>query len=195
MTKSRPAALKVRGRRKSYIREALIRVREAGSEEERAARVEELMKAVRRIAATVARGMLRDEESADDVAQDVSVAFFIAMDRICVDGSPWRFAHITAVRRSLDVIKRRRRTEAACQTLTARTREEDRVARMHHDDEARARDLIDTLPLATRAIMNRTLDGESIDEIAEAVGLSPTTVGRRLAEAKKSLRALVRGSR
>ncbi len=136
------------------------------------------------------RQLLRDEELAEEAMHDVFVQVVRREDRLR-DEAPVSLLYRMATNVSLNLIRsKRRRPEDAETDLVHRI-----ACLPDHESEVGARTLLDRLfgrePESTRVIATLHLaDGMTLEETAEAVGMSVSGVRKRLRKLKASLVAL-----
>jgi RNA polymerase sigma-70 factor (ECF subfamily) len=146
------------------------------------------------------RAILRDDSEAEDVLQDAYLAAYrgLAEFRGSARVSTWLVR--IAVNKALDRRRRRVPVLAFDADREARTMDGEVASASRSDDPERQsarreiagllEDAIDTLPDAFRTVyVLREIDGMSVEETAESLGLEANTVKTRLHRA----RALLRG--
>lgn len=156
----------------------------------------------RRIYSLVYR-MVRSEQDAADLTQEVFVRAYRALHRLRVDGAQGAWLRRIATNLCLDFL-RRRNAAPTFSSLDARS-SEDTDARLSWEvadprgepdrlfaSNERLRTLhraIDTLPDDYRAvIVLHHIEELRVEEIADALGLPPGTIKSRLSRARRALR-------
>ncbi|NVB41729.1 sigma-70 family RNA polymerase sigma factor [Pseudenhygromyxa sp. WMMC2535] len=138
------------------------------------------------------RSMLRDEQQATDAMQDVFVQLLRSQDRLEDRGMSsllYRMATNICLNR---LRSRRRRPEDASSDLLGQIvdatggAQEERIAARSLLDRALGREPVST---ATIAVLHLH-DGMTLQEVADAVGLSVSGVRKRLRKVKANLEAI-----
>ncbi len=147
------------------------------------------------VAATVV-AMLGPSAEVDDVAQEVFIRFYRALDQFRGEAAVGTYLTRIAINRSLDALRRRKRRLAR---FLSRDDEAARIAEPALDANQRldARErrrlvhrAIRALPPKHRAVMVlRMIEGYSTEETAEMLGLPYGTVLSRLSRAHAKLKA------
>ncbi len=143
--------------------------------------------------------VLRNEHDARDVAQEVWLKIWQELPKFRGDSKFTTWVHPIAVRRSLDLVRKRRRwfdrflpfSSAAEEFPSVAEPSTDHTARDETESDERARGVrtaIDELPPKQRAVLVlRELEGLSYEEIAAGLSLPIGTVMSRLYHARRSL--------
>ncbi len=147
------------------------------------------------VAATVV-AMLGPSAEVDDVAQEVFIRFYRALDQFRGEAAVGTYLTRIAINRSLDALRRRKRRLAR---FLSRDDEAARISEPALDADQRldARErrrlvhrAIRALPPKHRAVMVlRMIEGYSTEETAEMLGLPYGTVLSRLSRAHAKLKA------
>ncbi len=147
------------------------------------------------VAATVV-AMLGPSAEVDDVAQEVFIRFYRALDQFRGEATVGTYLTRIAINRSLDALRRRKRRLAR---FLSRDDEAARISEPALDADQRldARErrrlvhrAIRALPPKHRAVMVlRMIEGYSTEETAEMLGLPYGTVLSRLSRAHAKLKA------
>ena len=145
-----------------------------------------------------AYNVVRSHDVADEVAQEVFVRTYLAINRIDPERPLGSWLCKTTINVALNLLRKQRFREQWAQEnrteteeLTSNADEPDAQMRRRRVI-ARLEQAIDELPpLYRTALLLRTRDHLSYGEIAEATGVSVGTVMSRLNRARKKLRALM----
>ena len=144
----------------------------------------------------VAHRVLRDRSEAEDVVQRV----FLALPRAAYGGkaSLWTYLYRAATNGAVNVVRSRRRRDAALAAARVRQAVAAARARESCDQEARvlegeilsavASALLDVKPQHRRMLVLRIVWGLSNTEIAEREGIPLATVGTWLRRGREELR-------
>lgn len=151
-----------------------------------------------KIMATV-RGMLGGSSEVDDSVQEVFVQFFRSLDRYRGDASVETYLKRIAINRSLDALRRRKRSLARFVSHDDPDRNDAEIAAVDDDVDyerrdrvRRVRDAVDALPAKHRAVVVlRMIDGHSTAETSEILGVPYGTVLSRLNRAIDKLKPLL----
>jgi RNA polymerase sigma-70 factor (ECF subfamily) len=157
--------------------------------------------------ARLVRGFVRNEQDAQDVAQDAFVKAFTRLDRFDGRSAFYTWLYRIAANTAMDHNKKVRRRPPALPLEAPREDEEGRTgivpeARGPSPAEgAMAAELrgaideaLDELPEAFReVVVLREMEGLSYDDMARALGVSRGTVESRLFRARERLRARLAG--
>lgn len=178
-------------------------IRRCRQGDERAYR--ELIRRYERPVYSVLMRVVRRSEDAEDLTQETFVRMFRALDRYDLERpfSAWLFT--IASRLGIDHLRRRRvPTVSMSQSEPGSTEEHqmdvpdegpgpEEVA-VHHEEEARSRDLVDSLPPHYRiVVVLRHQQDLSYEEIAEALQLPLGTVKARIHRARALLKEKLEG--
>ena len=149
--------------------------------------LEEIFRREYQFVVGVAARVLGSRERADDVAQDV----FLAFNRSSVPSSEARgWLSVAAVHTALNDIRSHRRRaareDATAPRLTATADTAEAVVTL--DERRRVRAALQRLPRAQAAVLVLRHSGLSYGEIAAATDLSPGSVGTTLRRAESALR-------
>jgi len=136
------------------------------------------------------RSLLRDEQQAVDAMQDVFVQILVHRERLVDSGASsllWRVATNVCLNKIRS--RRRRPEDPDSETLWQIAAAED------PEERGAARALLDRLfarePVSTGTIaVMHLLDGMTLEEVADAVGLSVSGVRKRLRTLRASVTAL-----
>jgi RNA polymerase sigma factor (sigma-70 family) len=142
-----------------------------------------------------ARRLTDSSDGASDVVQETWLAIVRGLRRL---NDPAKFApwalRVTA-RRSADWIAARRRTREGDRAAHREAAHSDH-ARRHADALARVREVLRRLQPADRALMSMFyVEGLSVGEVAQVLGVPAGTVKSRLFHARERLRAALEVSR
>jgi len=149
----------------------------------------------RQVRATVI-GLLGDQPEADDVAQEVFIRFFRALNQFKGESKLSTYLTRIAINLSLNEIKRRKTRQMRFQSLDQETHVfelEDTTANpVWSDEKENIEKAIQKLSPDFRTIVVlRLVEGHSVKETAEILKLPQGTVASRLARAQKKLRTLL----
>lgn len=145
-----------------------------------------------------AYNIVRHHDTADDVAQEVFVRTFLALERIDPERPLGSWLCKTAVNIALNVLRKQRfRAQWAEEQKPGLA--EERAAGNEPDALLRRRRVIQKLeaaidelpPIYRTALLLRTRDHMSYEQIADALGVSMGTVMSRLARARQRLRIMM----
>jgi RNA polymerase sigma-70 factor (ECF subfamily) len=168
--------------------------------------LDELMKTYLPSVTAVARRLLKDEASADDVAQETFLAVWRSAKsfrgeasgkswilRIALNKarSAWRWR---SLRRwlSLDAVVGEEPGAPSLGDTFADTAPGPDAAHDHADRSAKLRAAVDSLPARQKEMMLLRLEGLEVNEIAAAVGAAEGTVKATLHQARAKLEALLK---
>jgi RNA polymerase sigma-70 factor, ECF subfamily len=164
----------------------------------------EIMRRNNRRLFRAARGVLRDDAEAEDVVQEAYVRAFQGLGGFRGEASlsTWltRIAYNEALGRlrrrrttvELETIEGAQRGGGACILMfpTAQAGGDPEGAAARREVRRLLEEAIDELPEAFRLVLvARDVDGMSVEETAEVLGVRPETVRTRLHRARRSLRA------
>jgi RNA polymerase sigma-70 factor (ECF subfamily) len=184
-------------------REALLIARCAAGDEQACA---ELVDEHQRMVFQLALNLLGDTQEALDLSQEVFLRVFRTLPTFRGHSALRTWIYRITVNQAKNRLRWWRRRRRALQvSLDEHVRDHgelptnevaaspDRVLRQKEIGE-RLRDALDRLPFDQRtAIVLREIDGLSYDEIAFSLGVAVGTIKSRLARARESLRAQLRG--
>jgi RNA polymerase sigma-70 factor, ECF subfamily len=148
-----------------------------------------------------AYNIVRHHDTADDVAQEVFVRTFLALDRIDPERPLGSWLCKTAVNVALNILRKQRfRAQWAEDQHLGMA--EEHAAADEPDALLRRRRVIQKLeaaiqelpPIYRMALLLRTRDHMSYEQIADALGVSLGTVMSRLARARQRLRTMMGSS-
>ena len=156
--------------------------------------IDEIHRHYRRRLEGVAFRILRSHSDAEDVVQRI----FVALGRVGFDGrsSLWTYLYRAAVNGSVNVLRSRRRRDAAeqrlfdAQLMTAPLHAAGPEARILEGEIMAevAQALLKVKPQHRRVLVLRIVHGLSNAEIARREGLPPATVGTWLRRGREELR-------
>ena len=147
------------------------------------------------VRSTVA-GMLGDTAEADDVAQEVFIRFYKALENFRGDAQVGTYLSRIAINLSINELKRRQRRNRWFSVI----RKEDGASGVEDGSMNPGRqDMRDTLHKALQVlepdfrsvVVLRLIDGYSVKETAEILGLPQGTVASRLARGQQKLREIL----
>lgn len=178
-------------------------IRRCRSGDEKAYR--ELIQRYQRQVYSVALRMLRRHEDAEDLVQETFVRMFKALDRYDPERPFPAWLFTIASRLCIDHLRRRKVRPISLTQHDAEENEEwtlevedpglkpDETA-VHHEEEGRTQDLIDSLPEHYRiVVIMRHQQDLSYEEIAEALHLPLGTVKARIHRARALLKDRIEG--
>jgi RNA polymerase sigma factor (sigma-70 family) len=131
--------------------------------------------------------ILRDENDAEDAAQEVFLNACRAADRLRPDSNPRAWLSVIATNVSLKLLRSRRRRVAGSDASV-----EDCVGESGHATESRVQlgyVLAKIGPRSAQIVVAHLLLGASQDEVAHWLGLSRRAVVKRLSNARRSARS------
>lgn len=140
------------------------------------------------LAFRVARGVLKNDADADDVAQEALLRAYRRFDRLRERGKFRAWLVRISFRLALDRLRAaRRRREREAEWVGEMARSARPAA--HHDEFRRQLEqALDELPEKQRlVVLLAAMEGHSIEEVAALVGAPAGTVKSRLFSAKKAL--------
>lgn len=137
--------------------------------------------------------VVRSHDLADEVAQEVFVRTYMALERIDPERPLGSWLCKTTVNVALNIVRKQRFraqwTEDGRSEVSELQAPGPDIEFQHRRMIARVEHVIDALPPIYRTILLlRTTENMSYEEIAEALGISMGTVMSRLARARKKLR-------
>ena len=142
-----------------------------------------------------AYNVVRSHDGADEVAQEVFVRTYMALDRIDPERPLGSWLCRTAVNVALNAVRKQRfRTQWAeenkpgVDSQDAAGNQPDAIFRRHRLIEHLERGIKALSPLYRTVLLLRTRDQMTYEEIAQALDVSVGTVMSRLARARKKLR-------
>lgn len=145
----------------------------------------------------IVRGMIGNSSEVDDIVQEVFVRFYRSLDRFREEAQLSTYLGRIAINASLTAIdKRKKRRWRPWQTDEGNQPQWDRAD--SHADPSRS-DLRDVLRQALAqlseeyrmVVVLRLVEGYSVMETADMLGIPQGTVASRLARAQKQLRKLI----
>lgn len=147
------------------------------------------------VRSTVA-GMLGDTAEADDVAQEVFIRFYKALKDFRGDAQVGTYLSRIAINLSINELKKRQRRK---RWLSIIQKEESNPALEDGSMNPGRQDMQDALRRALQAldsdfravVVLRLVDGYSVKETAEILGLPQGTVASRLARGQQKLREIL----
>lgn len=153
--------------------------------------------------ARLVRGFVRNEQDAQDVAQDAFLKAFARLDRFDGRSAFYTWLYRIAANTAMDHNKKVRRRPAPLPLEAPREEEEGRTGispaapgpspaqgAMTAELRRRIDEAMDSLPEVYRqVVVLRELEGLSYDDMARALGVSRGTVESRLFRARERLRA------
>ncbi len=133
--------------------------------------------------------MLGRTPEVDDTVQDVFIRFYDSLDRYRGDASLETYLRRIAINRSLDVLRRRKRTRSIFTSLGA-PGDSTRPAAFENFDRAEHvhRAVQSLRPHYRSVVVLRLLEGYTTRETAQILGVPVGTVLSRLSRASKMLR-------
>jgi len=141
----------------------------------------------------LAQSYTRNARDAEDLAQDIWLAIWLALPRFRGECSERTFLFRIAHNRGLAHLARRRVpiAEPAVAIEPPDTRPSPETALAAAERKGRLLSAIRQLPLGYRQVVTLALEGLPYDEIASVLGLTETNVGARLTRARQLLRRLL----
>lgn len=147
------------------------------------------------VRSTVA-GMLGDTAEAGDVAQEVFIRFYKALEDFRGEAQVGTYLCRIAINLSINELKRRQRRN---RWLSVIRKEEEGFGTEDESMNPGRQDLRDTLRKALQlldpdfrsVVVLRLIDGYSVREVAEILGLPQGTVASRLARGQQKLREIL----
>lgn len=141
------------------------------------------------------KGMLGDTAEADDVAQEVFIRFFRALEDFREESQVGTYLSRIAINLSINELKRRQRRNRWLSVL----RKEDSQAIEDDSMNPGRKDMQDLLRKALQrldpdfraVVVLRLIDGYSVKETAGILGLPQGTVASRLARGQQKLREIL----
>lgn len=142
----------------------------------------------------LARGIVRNDADAEDVVQETYVRAFIGLDRFRGEANVGTWLTRIAINEALGRLRRRRPTvdldTVPIPSSDAGTDPESVMTQ--HNLRALLERSIDKLPDPFRVVfMARMVEGLSVEETADLLGLRPETVKTRVHRARARLRASI----
>ena len=131
---------------------------------------------------------LYGKHAADDLAQEIAMAIWVALKRFRGDSSLRTFAYRIAHNRGISYLNKR-----TFETLDEEPVSPERVEESVLVEQRRLQllDAMSRLPPQTRQVVALSLEGLTYAEIAEVVGISENNVGVTLNRGKQRLQDLV----
>ena len=148
------------------------------------------------VRSTVA-GMLGDTAEADDVAQEVFIRFYKALKDFRGDSQVGTYLSRIAINLSINELKRRQRKNRWLSVIQkgadATGVEDTSMDPARQDMQDTLRKALQVLDTEFRAVVVlRLIDGYSVKETAEILGLPQGTVASRLARGQQKLREILK---
>src|SRR5258708_17677652 len=150
---------------------------------------EALFKAEYNRVAGIANRVLADAQEAEDVAQDVSMAFRRLHSARAEYAAAWLYrasAH-TALNRVRGNRRREKREQAVAQDEAGQALDPQRIAE-NNEDRRRLRAALARLPRKPAEVLVLRSSGLSYAEVAEAIGVNTGQIGTLLKRAEAALR-------
>jgi RNA polymerase sigma-70 factor (ECF subfamily) len=170
----------------------LIRAAQAGD----SLAYDELVRRHQRSVYRWAYNVVRSHDAADEVAQEVFVRTYLALDRIDPERPLGSWLCRTAVNVALNTVRKQRfRTQWAednkpdAASLESSENQPDTVFRRHELIRRLEKGINGLPPLYRTVLLLRARDQMTYEEIAQALNVSVGTVMSRLARARKRLRS------
>lgn len=145
----------------------------------------------------VARRVARSRDDADDIAQEVFLRFYRAIDRVDPERplEPW-LVRLTVNAARTQVARRPQRREDELDESTADPGRGPAAAVVQRQLREALNTAVGTLPEREREVfLLRDLEGLDAAVVAEALGISEITVRRQSCEARKKVAAWFRAHR
>lgn len=139
--------------------------------------------------AAIAYRVLGDATEAEDVAQEVFVAFYRRHEADASYAAPW--LHSAAAHAALNVARgrrRRQRRENAHAAERAAAIGDPEAGAIAAEQRREVRSVLARLPARVAAILALRYSGLSYAEVAQALGISADQVGTRLRRAQEAFR-------
>ncbi|HTR82218.1 MAG TPA: sigma-70 family RNA polymerase sigma factor [Bacteroidota bacterium] len=147
-----------------------------------------------KVAATV-RGMLGNNEGADDIAQETFIRFYNALDRFREEAAVGTYVTRIAINLSLNELRRRKRRRILFKPLDPGDDVEEPSAAgdfEHFDKKEIVQYALEKLDPKFRAVVTlRLIEGYTTEETASILGVPVGTVLSRLLRAQKKLRTIL----
>lgn len=146
----------------------------------------------------VAFKMLKSEQEAEEIVQDVFLAIWVGRDKLADVSDPEAYLFTIAYNTVYAYLKKTSRREELINKLISRISEiqnstEETVA--HRETQGLINDAVQKLPPQQRIIFQMSKQNDlSYDEIADRMHLSKNTVRNHLAEAVKTVRIFLKKS-
>jgi RNA polymerase sigma-70 factor, ECF subfamily len=139
----------------------------------------------------IARGILRDDADAEDVVQETYVRAFTSLERFRGDAAFGTWLTRIAMNEALGRVRRRRpHADIDDHPALSATHEDPETMTAQREIRDRLEQSIDNLPDIFRSVfVARMVEGLSIEETADLLGLRPETVKTRVHRARLRLRA------
>lgn len=150
-----------------------------------------------RLVRATAIGMLGDTAEADDIAQEVFIRFYQSLSKFRGESEVGTYLCRIAVNLSINELKRRQRKN---RWLSVQREQDSHAAEEDPGTNPGRQELQDTLHNALQTLgpefrtvaVLRLVDGYSVKETAEILGLPQGTVASRLARAQDRLREMLK---
>ncbi|MGH4034129.1 sigma-70 family RNA polymerase sigma factor [Actinomycetota bacterium Odt1-20B] len=156
-------------------------------------RFDDFARKARPILLTVARGYV-DDHAADDVAQNALWSIYKSWDRVALMSSPVAYAKAAVRHRAIDYLRRHRDIPTADELLVPLAEQRD-AEQLNSDYELREilRRAVQRLPSRSAQVIWLSLRGMLIQEIADDLGITPSTVRVLLHRARVQLKKEIGG--
>lgn len=131
---------------------------------------------------TIARGLLQDRELAEDIVQDVFVAFAGSLQHLKLRGSLGAYLSVSVCNRARDVFRVRARRQGKLEAVLEpqETTETPEAEAFHEETLERLREALGSVPLEQREVLLlRTQAGLTFKEIAKRQGIGISTAQGR----------------
>jgi RNA polymerase sigma-70 factor (ECF subfamily) len=139
----------------------------------------------RGVMVTTARAILRSDDEAEDVVQEVLLKLFAIRDRIDSSTNPAALAKIAVRHAALNVLRDAKRHSSV--ELRYDSAAEEEVAD-HSERYNQLLRIIDTLPAKQQMVLRmKHIEGMEVEEIATAVQMSIYAVYQNLSRARRSV--------
>ena len=137
----------------------------------------------------------KQREDVEDLAQDVFLKVFRELDQVRPDENFPGWLRIVAVNTCYDALRRLRRRRAAVEIYGPQKLEEPVVQPVEPEDAGRARAAVEALDPKFRVpFLLKEVEGMTVAEIAQSMGITETNVKVRLFRARRRLEAALEGS-
>ena len=157
----------------------------------------QLMEEHQNLVRSTVAGMLGDTPEADDVAQEAFIRFYKALPDFRGDAQVGTYLSRIAINLSLNELKRRKRRKSWLTSIKSEKRDISFADKSMDPGRQEMRDMLykalQLLDAEFRAVVAlRLIDGYSVRETAEILGLPQGTVASRLARAQKRLQEILK---
>ena len=151
---------------------------------------------------TTILGMLGDSAEADDVAQEVFIRFYKAINDFREDAKLSTYLTRIAINLSLNELKRRKRKNGRIISMFWKNEEDEKQKVLQitdqsadlsrYDEREKIQYALQRLPEQFRTIVVlRLIEGFSVQETSEMLGIPMGTIASRLARAQKKLKEIL----